>query len=400
MGDDGTVLMAAEVGADVPEWIQIARVGVWHGHPSGTERITPEGLNSALAYFERHYAAHGKDLVIDYHHASSLVQVVGGKAPAAGWITEMELRAGETELWGRVQWTTLAANAIGEREYRYLSPVLRFGARDRVTGEPVPMAIRSVALTNTPFLTELEALNEQGTQAAPDEGAVARLDSEREEIQMGLLRTLAEAAGRTVAALAGLLGIEEDAGDDAVAGAILALAESGGSEQGAEGADEGVGGEAAQPEETEAPEVPEEVANALGLETDASPTDAAAAVLGLKAGVCNALGLEPGASSAEVLNAIGTLQADHAQGAAERAVANAIEAGKVQPSQRDFWLQVVRDQGDAAVQALNALPVLTAGGIERKAEAGMGSAALSDAELTVCRQLGLEPGEFAAQRGC
>lgn len=148
----------------------IARVGEWRGHPSGPEVITCAHLLEARGYFERHYRAHGADLAVDYHHASVLAaQGRLDRAPAAGWIEQMELRAEGAELWGRVMWTGEAAASIAAGEFRHVSPVLRFGAQDRVTGEPVPMLVHSLALTNTPFLTELEAL---GLPSGAGEGAL------------------------------------------------------------------------------------------------------------------------------------------------------------------------------------------------------------------------------------
>ena len=67
-GSPAVPLPGADAGA--PEWVMLARAGAWLGHPATPEVITPERLRSALDYFERHYAAHGADLVVDYHHAS------------------------------------------------------------------------------------------------------------------------------------------------------------------------------------------------------------------------------------------------------------------------------------------------------------------------------------------
>ena len=103
----------------------------------------------------------------------------------------MELRGGGQELWGRVLWTTEAAGAIARREYRYLSPVFRFDRPDRLTGAPVPLQMHSVALTNTPFLTELEGLN----TITPTEGGM----------EMPILQSLAATLQTEPAELAGRL---------------------------------------------------------------------------------------------------------------------------------------------------------------------------------------------------
>ena len=77
---------------EVPEWVMVARTGAWLGHPAMPEVVTPECLAGALDYFNRHHAAHGADLVIDYHHSSVVAPREGAQAPAAGWIRQMELR--------------------------------------------------------------------------------------------------------------------------------------------------------------------------------------------------------------------------------------------------------------------------------------------------------------------
>lgn len=87
------------------------------------------------------------ELVIDYDHQSvfGARDGVGGTAKAAGWIKEFQVRA--DGIWGRVEWTAAAAEAIRSQEYRYLSPVL---IQSKLTGNV--LAIRMAALTNTPAL--------------------------------------------------------------------------------------------------------------------------------------------------------------------------------------------------------------------------------------------------------
>ncbi|MGD2174995.1 MAG: phage protease, partial [Candidatus Brocadiaceae bacterium] len=203
----------------VPGRIMLARVGTWLGHPTMPEVVEREHLRSALEYFSRHHAAHGADLVIDYHHASVVAPAGGTTAPAAGWVRAMELRADGAELWGEALWTTEAAAAIAARRYRYLSPVFRFNAPDRVTGEAVPMYIHSVALTNTPFLTELESLNE----ASAMDGGGEPSASEGGE-RMSLLDGLAEALGREPQDVAPRLGVQADADQKEIAEVVLANA--------------------------------------------------------------------------------------------------------------------------------------------------------------------------------
>ncbi|MFW6189898.1 MAG: phage protease [Planctomycetota bacterium] len=367
----------ARAAAAVPEWVMLARVGTWLGHPTVPEIIDADHLRSALDYFDRHYAAHEADLVIDYHHASVLAPAGGAKAPAAGWIQRMRLRADGTELWGRVRWTDDAAEAIRARRFRYLSPVFRFGAPDRVTGEPVPMFIHSVALTNTPFLTELQGLNEQrftisgrSKQAVATEGDGANPTPAEGGETMSLLDRIAEVLDREpgeVASALGLTGTE----DEEVAEAVMA--------------------NAAEPEHA-APPVSPAVANALGVAADADETAVKAAIIGLKApgagleAVRRALGLDEAAPQADVLNAIGELQQQRRHAEAEEVVDAAVEAGKIPPAHREFYLREALNDLDAARAVINSLPAL----MDSPAPpTDTGERALTEAEKGVCRQLGI-----------
>ncbi len=393
--------------AEVPDWVMIARTGTWLGHPTVPEVIAPGHLRSALDYFERHFAAHGTDLVVDYHHASVVAPRQGAHAPAAGWIKQMELRADGTELWGRVIWTATAANAVERRLYRYLSPVVRFNVPDRVTGEPVPMLVHSVALTNTPFLTELESLNEAAASGGGvSTGTVPRMrDAPTAEggESMKLLELIAQALEREPEQVASELGFTlkgvhpegahpegihpeglEGAADDAqVAGALVA--------------------NAARVKELEAaladaPAAPDYVCNALGLNAGSEETAVRAAILRLKAPgagmvpVRSKLGLAEDAPAAEVLNAIEALQQSRRKCEAEELVDGAVAAGRLRPAHRAFYLREALNDLEAAREVVNSLPVLMR--TQLRAASPAARRALDEAEHEVCRQLGLTAEAF------
>ena len=131
-----------------PRWVMLVRTddgGEGHGV------IAPVHLRSALEYFEIYYVAINTNIVMDYNHASVGIAREGKSAPAAGWITDMELRADGTQLWGHVIWTAEAARTMArQQELHYVSPVFRINALDRITGEPVLMHIHSVGLLSGP----------------------------------------------------------------------------------------------------------------------------------------------------------------------------------------------------------------------------------------------------------
>ena len=169
---------AVELGDGVPEWVHLVPFGTWLGHPSGPFTVGLAGAQSMVAVFE----SEAIDLVFDWEHQTIHTADNGKPAPAAGWIDQLELR--DSGVWGHVrEWTPVARGQLERREYRYLSPVLQRRHRDRVTGEIGGARLHSAALTNTPFLHELEPV-------------------------------LNSAHGETMTALLALLGLSADATDE------------------------------------------------------------------------------------------------------------------------------------------------------------------------------------------
>ncbi|PPB54978.1 phage protease [Campylobacter hyointestinalis] len=127
--------------------ILLAVTGEWQGHYNGAFKITPLDIKKMIENFNDRKI----DLVIDYEHQS----LYGKEAPAAGWITKLFTKADGEELWGKAMWSDKAAEYIKNDEYRYLSPVFNFDARDNKSGANIGVRLESVGLTNTPFLDEL-----------------------------------------------------------------------------------------------------------------------------------------------------------------------------------------------------------------------------------------------------
>lgn len=117
--------------------------------PAG--EINPKGKASfivdaaARAEILANHAKETNDLVIDYEHQS----LAGSQAPAAGWVKELEDRGDGAVggIWGRVEWTTRASEYLKNREYRYLSPVIRFKTATRRAFE-----LCGAGLTNLPAI--------------------------------------------------------------------------------------------------------------------------------------------------------------------------------------------------------------------------------------------------------
>lgn len=141
-------------------------------------------------------ALRSTDIVIDYEHQT----LGGGPAPASGWIDRTSLEWRDDGIYGRVKWNRAAAKAIAEDEYRYLSPVFPYDAQ---TGAVLDLL--HVALTNNPAIdTDIPAL------------AAARMGS-------GAYPTTQEDNTVDREELIKLLGLADDATDEQIAEAIKKL---------------------------------------------------------------------------------------------------------------------------------------------------------------------------------
>src|SRR3546814_1790477 len=78
----------------------------------------------------------------------------GGRAPASGWIKELQKR--DDGIYGRIEWTAAARQALAAGEYRYISPVFN---HDKIGGRV--RAILRAGLTNTPALELAAVASEQ-----------------------------------------------------------------------------------------------------------------------------------------------------------------------------------------------------------------------------------------------
>lgn len=118
--------------------------------------ITRQTLADLVANFKRRTI----DTVIDYEHASEFPEAAqGGPIPAAGWLTAVEdAPDADGILWGTAKFTARAAGMISAGEYRYISPVIDYGARDKHSGQAQGATLVAAALTNRPFLEGLPAL--------------------------------------------------------------------------------------------------------------------------------------------------------------------------------------------------------------------------------------------------
>jgi Mu-like prophage I protein len=174
--------------------------------------ITRQDLESIVRNFQ--YRQNG-EINVDYDHASEMPEVAaGGPIPSAGRIVRIDApeilksgngkpEAGNGEgpdsrlpasnsrhiLYGWYEPTARARQLIAQREYRYISPAIDWGARSKRTGRPLGATLSSVALTNRPFLEEMPPLRlsdpeyrlaEQAAPQAPLSAQEALQPSEKE----------------------------------------------------------------------------------------------------------------------------------------------------------------------------------------------------------------------------
>lgn len=141
------VKIAASIDRDGRQWVQLVGLGSLKT-VDGRGPYTVENPDEIIrASFQ---SIRTDKLPVDYDHAIDLAAPKGNPAPAAGWISQMEARP--DGIWGLAEWTPAAARQIGDREYRFLSPVLLHSP------DGVVKAIIRASLTNNPNLT-LKSLN-------------------------------------------------------------------------------------------------------------------------------------------------------------------------------------------------------------------------------------------------
>lgn len=100
------------------QWVHLIPAGT----STGRDGRGPYTLNAAAVLAA--FAAHKADLPVDYEHQSLSAVQKSGPVPAAGWIKALESRP--DGLWGHVEWTAQAAELLGSKKYRYLSPVINY----------------------------------------------------------------------------------------------------------------------------------------------------------------------------------------------------------------------------------------------------------------------------------
>jgi hypothetical protein len=137
-------------------WIQLASVGKFVSKRYGRFEISRSDLSQMLTNFNEVTPKAPTELPVDYDHLG-----MDPKKPfdaiAAGWMKRLELRADGDELWAEVEWTPRAADAIKNREYRFVSPSF-IKDHTHKDGTKIGTTLLAAAITNSPFLEGMAAV--------------------------------------------------------------------------------------------------------------------------------------------------------------------------------------------------------------------------------------------------
>ena len=166
---------------------------------------------SDVAQMAENLRKRGGDVVMDYEHASEFPEVAQGQPiPAAGWITGIDDHPDSSGIvWGEVKFTPRALALISNEEYRYVSPVIDWGFRDKKDGTQQGATLTSAALTNRPVLDQMPAISLSGANHAAIQGLAVNLFQDTAE-RLGMpYEEAAKAVLRDYPALAAKLFIRQ-----------------------------------------------------------------------------------------------------------------------------------------------------------------------------------------------
>jgi len=332
--------------AVLPEWIRVLPLGkvelADHREPFMVDEAS---LDSMVAAFR----TRGIDLVIDYEHQS----LNGERAPAAGWIKDLEARS--DGLWARVDWTQQAREYLAQREYRYFSPVLRLDQETRR-----PTALMHVGLTNVPAINHLPPLvarwgGEVKTSGEPKPATLElgtpmmKMDSVKEKPKM-------------VEKLKRLMGLTSEMAESAVCDKAL--------------------------------EAFRDLSAILNLPDDATVAQLKGAVEAHRAGVVRLLKAE---------EEVQALKARLVEETTVRFVEEALKTGKVSPAQRGWALEYCRRDPEGFKTYAERSPKLVPTGeeLQLKKDPYDEEYSLVPEELAICRSLNVSAEAFlrAKQQG-
>ncbi|MES0034702.1 phage protease [Mesorhizobium sp. M0046] len=347
-------------------WVQLIPAGRFSGRDGQGPWVAGDKASMEQIVANTRRWAGSTDLPVDYDHQTvfGAVPGVGGKAPAAGWIKELQAR--DDGIYGRVEWTEAAAAAIKGLEYRYLSPVF---FHEKTTGRV--LAIRMAGLTNTPNLdlvavaaSALFPLNNQ-TGDSMDK-ILAALNLAKGTNEDGIVAAI-NAYLTSSTAIAKAAGLTETAKPDEIVAAVNSIV-----------ADR------------------TKFAQAAGLAVTAKAEEIVTAVQSAIAGAKpDPAKFVPIAAVTELQTRLNKLESTVVDDKAEEAVNSAMKAGKLIPALKDWGLSLFKAEPARFATFVGSAPVLTDPQLKTPNKQDGDASALSDSDLAVCTAMGLDPKKFA-----
>ena len=392
----------------LPKWIRVLPLGkVELADNREPFEVDSRAVEQMVAAFK----SRGIDMVIDYEHQS----LAGERAPAAGWIKDLEARP--DGLWAKTEWTPKAQEYLSNREYRYFSPVLRLDPETRK-----PIALLHLGLTNVPAIKRLPPL--VAKQEGFDTAVIMLRDFSAEERKQGAqegwampdgsfpiksredVKNAVQAIGRAKDQQAAMKHIIARA--KALGCMDLLPADWAGGKQSQEGKtvknkllglpgltalkaestdDEVI---AALSEQLKMAAALPEIAVALGLEKDADVSKIKGTALALKVGQDQLTALK---------TEVAELKNERIKDKAQVAVDEALKARKITAAQKDWALKLAQDDPESFKAFVAQAPEVVPGGEGLKTPQGAaGATGLTAAEQAVCKQMGVPAETFKTRR--
>jgi hypothetical protein len=128
-------------------WVDVAKVGEWHGHRSGPFRFDLEIFKQCVDNLEAQ--ANPVPLYFGHEDVDAIEQ--GGEEPEAkGWVHKLAIRG--DRLWAFTEFSDRAAAGVKRGGWKFSSGFFDFDTTDRVTGKPIGCQLVSLALVGRPFI--------------------------------------------------------------------------------------------------------------------------------------------------------------------------------------------------------------------------------------------------------
>jgi phage I-like protein len=291
----------------------------------------------------RSWLGNSREAVADYEHQTDYPKLRGpdGKAKAAGWIKDWRITDGAVEA--RVEWTDTAAQEIKAKEYRYVSPVFDFDKSSRRV-----IRVKRFALTNDPAINDLPAI------------AATHQQQETHDVDSKLL--------------AQALGLPDTSTDAELLASVGTLRQTNIAVVTASGLAAGASSDT--------------IVAALRDKPDTSKWIAATEYQRVTGEL------------ATVTASLATFQKKASTDEIETVFAAALKEGKVLPAQKDYWVQVCSEKGNAdpLKNFLKGAAVIVKPGEEPRKPGDpttITAATLTQEQKDVCAAMGIKPEDFA-----